>query len=432
VNGVYTGDAGGHAGLIKDINDKSIWDDKLSFILGNEVGVFDGTKAWQGIFRMVAVHNRVLSDEQIIQNFKAGVGEKFFLLFSISHIPGVPADSYIKVQAEQFDTYSYLFSNPVYVNLGDPVPALNIPIAGMRIGINGKEAIVGQSFTHIKAEDGSALNITANYQELSRLGTMVEVQQGTQVDDFFLSFEELGTAQNTFVVAAPNAPAVPDELEPRSEIGVRTFSEVNATMSELTGIPTSNVTVFSTYKNLIQQLPSTENMTAFVPANIIAISQLSFEYCNQLVEDTEGNRDAYFNDATLGNFNFATDVDTAFNVIADTSSEPSDEKKQIVNALYDRMVGIPSVAKGTGLATAPSREEIMTELVDPDNAVIGNPFATTAVLGNAGNLFDRLSRSCGVDDPVNNQVDCSTAKGTKEFVKAMCTSVLGSAAMLIQ
>ena len=444
VNGVYTDDidpnSGGTPGFIKDPNnnDQSVWNDRLSFILGNEVGVFDGSKAWQGIFRMVAVHNRVLSDEQITKNFKAGVGEKFILLFSISDVPGVPDDSYIKVEGEQFDTYGYLFSNPVYVNLGNPVPAINIPIAGMRVGINGQEAIVGQSFVNL-----SVNTITANYQEISRLGTMVEVQQGTQVDDFFLTFETLGSENNPFVAATPAAPAVPAPLEAHSEIGVRTFSEVNATMSELTGIPTSNSTVFATYTNLKQQLPSTENINAFVPANIIGISQLAFEYCNQLVEDTEGNRTTYFHDQNfanpaLGNFDFASNVSTAFNVAGDTATEPSDEKKQIVNALYDRMIGIPAVALGAGISNAPTRTEVTMELIDPDNAVVGNPFNEDGggnpapIPGNEGNLFDRLSRSCGLDDPANNQVDCSTTKGTKEFVKAMCTTVLGSAAMLIQ
>lgn len=437
VNGVFTDDIATHEGAIKFNDDTSVWNDRLSFILGNEVGSFDGSSAWQGIFRMVAIHNRALSPEQIDKNFQAGVGEKFFLLFNIEDVDGVPADSYIKMQAEQFDTYSYLFSNPIYVNLGNPVPAtINIPIAGMRIGINGKEATVAQSFTNI----GDPLVITTNFQEISKLGTMVEVQQGTQVDDFFLTFETLGTENNPFALATPANPAVPADLDPHSEIGVRTFSEINATMSDLTGVPTSNTTVANTYNNLIQQLPPSEDINAFVPAHIIGISQLAYEYCDQLVENTEGNRAAYF-----GSFNFSLNVDGAFNAAGDTTTTdtndpdyptiPSDEKKLIVNSLYDRMIGIPAVALGSGISNAPTRAEIMTELVDPDNNVVGDPFADPVVLGNAGNLFDRLYRSCGSDDPDNNQVLCSdntNGKGTKVFVKAMCSSVLGSAAMLIQ
>ncbi len=398
INGVESNyDPANNMGAIKDVNNQSIWNDRLSFILGNEVGSFDGSNAWQGIFRMVAVHNRVLSDEQITQNFQAGVGQKFFLLFSISHVPGVPADSYIKLQAEQFDTYSYLFSNPVYVNLGNPVPAINIPIAGMRIGINGKEATIAQSFTNIKATDGSPLVINQNFQEISTLGTMVEVQQGTQIDDFFLTFETLGTENNPFAVATPAAPAVPADLDPQSDIGVKTFSEVNGMMSELTGVPTSNTAVLTAYQNVIQQLPAAEDINAFVPANIIGISQLAFEYCDQLVQDTtlRGN---FFNVAPY-NFNgFGQAVGTAFSTYA--------VKEDVVNALYDRMVGIPVVAEGAELINAPTRAQVTDELI---NTAQGGTYP--------GNLFTRLDNA---------------GSSTNDIIKAMCTSVLGSAAMSIQ
>ena len=398
VNGVYTGDAdpsGNNStdGLLDN------WNGNFSFMLANEIGVFDTTHAWQGTLRMVAIHNRALSDEQIQQNFKAGVGEKFFLLFSISHVPGVPPDSYIKVQAQQFDTYSYLFTNPTYVNLGNPVPAINIPIKGVRVGINGKEAIIGQSFINL-----SINTITSNNQEISRLGTLVELQQGIQADDFFLSFEALGTASNPFVVPAPATPAAPADLPAQSDIGVRTFSEINATMSELTGVPTSNTTVFATYTKLKQQLPPTEDINALVPANMIGITQLAFEYCDQLVENTpnipttcEKNPAATSaRECMFGTFDFSLAAATAFN---------SSGRTAVADALYDRMVGIPS-ALNASLANAPTRAQITDELI--------NAPAT----GNyPGNLVDRL---------------LTAGSSTKEITKAMCTSALSSAAMLVQ
>lgn len=406
VNGVPTGDADANdvGGLLTN------WNNTHAFILANELGQSNG---WQGTFRMVAIHNRILTDDQIQQNFKAGVGEKFFLLFSISHIPGVPADSYIKMQVEQFDTYSYLFNNPVYVNLGNPVPAIDFPIAGMRVGINGKEAIVGQSFINL-----SINRVTGNNQEISRLGSVIQLQQGTQVDDFFLSFETLGTESNPFVVAAPSAPPAPADLPAQSDIGVRTFSEINGTMSDLTGVPTSNSNVLGKYTLLKQQLPSSEGLDAFGPANIIAISQLAFEYCDQLVEDAT-LRNNFFGVAPY-NFNgFGQNVATAF------GTGLSAEKQAVVNALYDRMIGIPSTALGAELINAPSRADVMTELVDPANS----PGATqTTPYPSPENLFDRLVlRSCPAAE-----LDCSVPQGTREIVKAMCTSVLGSAAMLVQ
>ena len=411
VNGEYTEDDDADKGTDGNFD---IWDKNLNFTLANEAGVFDNSRAWNGIFRMVAIHNRVLSEEQITQNYSAGVGEKFFLLFSISHIDGVPDDSFIKVQAEQMDSYGYVFSNPIYVNLRSTVPAINIPIAGMRIGINGKEALVGQSFINLSID-----TITVNNQEISRLGTVIEVEEGTDIDDFFLSFEKLGTEENKFVVVTPDLPTIFDDLDPVSDIGVRTFSEVNATMSELTGVPTSRV--YDTYNLLIQQLPSTENLDAFVPANIIGISQLAFEYCGHLVEEidldpimTSCERDNGNNlrvrACMFDTFDFDAATATAFTPTGRTA---------IVDALYDRMIGIPSTATGDILENAPTKAQVSGELIN--NAANGGT-------GYPGNLVDRLLVECGA-----GKYNCGiNDNGTKEIIKAMCTTVLGSAAMLVQ
>ncbi|MEL7449369.1 MAG: LamG domain-containing protein, partial [Pseudomonadota bacterium] len=79
VNGVFTDDGDLDAGTLDD------WDDTFAFVLGNEAS---SDRPWQGALRLVAVHNRVLTEEQILQNFEAGVGEKFFLLFSVAEHTG--------------------------------------------------------------------------------------------------------------------------------------------------------------------------------------------------------------------------------------------------------------------------------------------------------------------------------------------------------
>lgn len=406
VNGVDTGDSDANdvGGLLTD------WNNTHALILANELGQ---SNPWQGTFRMVAIHNRALTNEQIQQNFKAGVGEKFFLLFSISHIPGVPADSYIKMQVEQFDSYSYLFNNPVYVNLGNPAPSIDFAIGGMRVGINGKEAIVGQAFINLDIN-----RVTANNQEISRLGSVIQLQQGSQVDDFFLSFETLGTQNNPFVVAAPATPPAPADLPAQSDIGVRTFSEVNATMSELTGVPTSNSAVLNKYQLLKQQLPASEDLNAFGPANIIGIAQLAFEYCDRMIEDTgitgmceRTSTTISARECMFGSFNFNQEA-------SDIAAFTPTNRTALANALYDRMIGIPSTALGAGLVDAPTRVEINGELID-----------STASGNYPGNLVSRLiTESCPTAE-----LDCSASgSGTKEIVKAMCTSVLGSAAMLVQ
>ena len=66
--------------------------------------------------RLVAIHNRALTLPQIQQNFEAGVGEKFFLLFGVEHITNVP-QLYVMFEAAQYDSSGYLFTNPKFISL---------------------------------------------------------------------------------------------------------------------------------------------------------------------------------------------------------------------------------------------------------------------------------------------------------------------------
>ena len=81
VNGIDTRDADPAAG--GTLGD---WDDTFALVLGNEPS---GDRQWQGVLRMAAIHNRALTPTQVQQNFDAGVGEKFYLLFNVS-APAVP------------------------------------------------------------------------------------------------------------------------------------------------------------------------------------------------------------------------------------------------------------------------------------------------------------------------------------------------------
>ena len=78
VNGVYTGDTDAQGG-----GSLADWDDTFALVLGNETST---NRQWEGVLRMVAIHNRALTPTQIQQNFDAGVGEKYFMLFNVSHL----------------------------------------------------------------------------------------------------------------------------------------------------------------------------------------------------------------------------------------------------------------------------------------------------------------------------------------------------------
>ena len=415
VNGVETGDLDTTTpGNFTD------WKDNYAFVLGNEAGaaLTDLTRQWSGKFRLVAIHNRALTQEQITQNFEAGVGEKFFLLFSVSHLTNVP-ESYILLEVAQFDSYSYLFNKPTFVSLSANPGVIDIDVKGMRIGINGQEALVGQTF--IKLDTNKIIN---SGQVISSMGTVIAQDLGVANDDFFLSFEQFGSNSKVYLPAVTPVPAAPVDLAPVSAVGLRTFEKLNASMSELTGVPTTMGTIPATFEKLKQQLPSEETIDTFVSAHVVGIAQLAFEYCDQLVEDTT-LRNNFFGVAPYNFTGFGDDVDTAF------GTGLSIQKQSVVNALYDRMIGIPATTldNATTLSNAPTRSEIMYELVEPTytpGAVQTNPPTPE-------NLFARLKRSCGPGGPLANEVDCDdiNGEGTQEFVKAMCASVLGSATLLM-
>ncbi|MCI2284471.1 LamG domain-containing protein [Colwellia sp. MSW7] len=112
------------------------WDDSFALILGKEAS---NNHVWQGNIRLLAIYNRALTESQITQNYDVGVGEKFFLLFSISELVNL-SNTYILFEVSQYDNYSYLFSNANIVNLDNKTFDQKLILKKMRIGINGKES----------------------------------------------------------------------------------------------------------------------------------------------------------------------------------------------------------------------------------------------------------------------------------------------------
>ena len=385
------------------------WDDTFAFVLGNEVS---GGRLWQGKLRLVAIHNRALTQEQITRNFEAGVGQKFYMLFGIGDLIGVP-QSYILFEVSQFDNYSYLFNRPTFIDLDPNAQPAAIALKGMRLGINGRETHVGQAYQNLDTSIGGA-GYGSGGQVLSQLGTVIASEKGADADEFFLTFERLGDNTHVVTESSPLTPLPPATATPSArlvgrvmrnrdrkrspratpvaDIGLRIFDEVNASMAEVTGVSPANANIKSTYDTIKQQLPTVENIAGFLSAHQVAVAQLAIDYCNELVENSS-LRGAFFGSG----FDFGADVATAF------GSGDSAQKNQIVDALYNNMVG-------TGLSSQPSTSEIKGELIGP---------AAT----NPNNLYDRLTASC----PTN----CDATR-TRTVVKAMCTAVLGSSAMLLQ
>ena len=285
VNGIFTGDADPSKG-----GSFANWDSSFALVLGNETS---GQRQWQGVIKMVTIYNTALTQAQITQNFNAGVGQKYYLLFGVSSLTGVN-QSYIMFTASQYDNYSYLFYQPTFISL-DPnatIPA-NLTVAGLRIGVNGLLAPAGQSFAKLQTTIGGASYNPSTGQQLSPLGTVIPVSLGPANDLFFLSFDQLGSSTHAFVdPPGIPTPPVPDNT-PVPDYGIATYERINNTLSRLTGVATTDQVVQTLYLSSQQAMPATPLISAFVSSEQTAISGLANAYCGELMASAS-LRDAFF------------------------------------------------------------------------------------------------------------------------------------------
>lgn len=366
------------------------WQDTFALVLGNEAS---GDGVWEGTFRLAAIHRRALSQEQIVQNFDAGVGEKFYMLFDISARIGAPEDSsFILFEAQQFDTFAYLFDKPSFITLDGSTPE-GIPIKGLHLAMNGQEAAVGQSYANmdetLRADPLSELG-----QPLSELGAVIPLEKGPQNDQFFLTFDEIAS----FIYARPEAPMLvitPTDLDPASHVGVRTFDEINATYAAITGVDPTTPAVDMTFQELRQSLPAVEDVNTLLSSHQIAIAQLAIQYCDAAIgTNASPNPDA---GTYWPAFDFNLAAATAFSVA---------NRSNFVDPLIARAIG--QTPGGPQLLTQPSYALVYDELAQ---------FQTGPGIDRPDNLIDRLL--AGPSD-------------TRAIAKGVCAAVLGSAATLIQ
>jgi Concanavalin A-like lectin/glucanases superfamily len=351
----------------------SNWDSTFALVLGNEVS---GDRSWQGLIKFVAVHSRAMTPAQVMQNYNAGVGERYYVLFNVSDVTAV-SQGYVMFTVSQYDSYSYLFYQPTFVSLDPAVSSstlpTGIPVQGIRIGINGTIPQVGQAYIPLNTTI-TAANYAPAGEVLSNIGTVIALQSGPAIDQFFLTFDKLGSHSNVVVEATPSMPAAaPGPVV--ADIGVKTFAQVNSTLSALTGVPTSNSAVNTTYLAVQQQLPAIPTLEAFSSANQVGVAQLAIQYCNTAV-NTPALQVQMFG-APLSATQFTT---------------PSGVSS-VTTAIANKVLG-------TGLHSQPTASTITSEL---------------------GTLIGML---CTTNS-------CTTMQGTNAVAAAACATALGSADMLI-
>jgi mono/diheme cytochrome c family protein len=378
VNGVWTGDVDAQGG-----GSLADWDDPFALVLGNETST---NRQWEGVLRMVAIHNRVLTPTQIQQNFDAGVGEKYFMLFSVAHLlPDIP-QPYVMLEAAQLDTYGLVFSKPTFISLDPNATVNNVPLAGIRIGLNGGDDHNGQTFYPMSATIGGTNYVAGTGQKITDQGALIALEKGPTDDLFFLSFEHIGALSHVRPDPVVPPPAAPIDSAPESDVGLRTFDELNASLSNITGVPQTESRVRGTYDLVKQALPAIEKLGTFGPAQQTGLAQLAIQYCNVMV-DTPALRNAFFGSSLNPN-------SSATSTFGSAGSPNAANRDLVIGALLTKGIN-------TGLEWNPDDTVISAELDD---------------------LIDKL-----VSGPTGG-----ASNGTGTVMKATCGAVLGSGTTLIQ
>ncbi len=290
------------------------WAQGQSLVLGNEV---TNNRLWQGVIQMAAVHDKALDGAEVLQNFDAGAGSLLTLRFDVSSVVG--GASFIEMQASQLDPTSYLLAKPTLVSDQTGVAVKNI-----RIGVNGFKAVAAQPFRRIDTM------VVQPPMELSAQGAVIPIGMGPEQDQFQLEFEVLGAQTGFAETIPPAAPPVPPEDVEEPVYGVRSFTQINDTLSNLTGI--SQNAVSNTYEDVKGSLPPSANLLAFGSPQQTAIQRLSRAYCGEIVN----------NDGRCSDFFGACSID-------------GNAKDQVANTLFDRFIG--------ELDNQPARVDVTTEIV---------------------------------------------------------------------
>ncbi len=228
--------------------------------------------------------------------------------------------------ARAVDEKSYLFAEPTFV--GD---AADVKVKNIRVAVNDIVPVAAQSFRRVDGEAAQTNTL------LSPLAAVIPVSEGIETDQLHLEFEVIGALVGSTEPIAPPAPPAPAPDVDEPDFGVRSFSQVNDTMSELTGVSANQNAIRNLFQELQGQLPASNDLLSFSASAQIAIQRLAVGYCDVVVND--GNRC----DQLFGN-----------------CSIDGNAKDQVGDALVDAFVGVD-------LATQPTKAAVTAEVVSMIN-----------------------------------------------------------------
>jgi hypothetical protein len=196
-------------------------------------------------------------------------------------------------------------------------------------------------------------------------------------------------------------------------MGVRVFSEINAALSEMTGVPLTNSEVASVYQTYEQQLPTVENIDGFLGSHQMAIAQLALTYCNELVDGTTGNKE------TPAEFFPGFDFNQVESVAFDTQTK----RNQVIDPLLSAALNWDQSAGD--LTSQPDNTDVRNALSATGTDTQTLTFGTQTE--NYTSLIEQMVNNC---NPA--LTSCNSTARTTAIVKGTCAAAMGAAVMLIQ
>jgi hypothetical protein len=150
-----------------------------------------------------------------------------------------------------------------------------------------------------------------------------------------------------------------------------------------------NTAVANTFDTIRQSLPATENIESVLGSHQVAIAQLAIEYCNALIENQGGTT----REAMFPGFQFTQPPAVAYA-----------NENLLIDPLLNRALGTIQ------LGHQPDKNAVRTELSRMINGIPGDPSRPGLLATGTTNDATR----------------------TRNIAKAVCSAVVGSAAMLVQ
>ncbi len=274
------------------------------------------------------------------------------------------------LEAAQLDTYGLQFSKPTFISLDKTATVSNLEIDGVHIGVNGAIKRNGQAYQPLMANVGAKYKAETG-EEMTSIGTVIGLEKGPLDDLFFLQFDRIGNKSSLLADAPPPAPLPPVDSPAVSDVGLRTFDGINASLSKITGVSITDAAVVNTYGLVQQALPAVDQLDTFGPAQQTGMAQLAIVYCNELV-NTPALRTAFFS----GGIN-PTSPGSVF------GSSGSAARQSLIADLLTK-------GKNTGLEFDPDDSDINSELDALITKLLAGP--TGSASGGAGTV---MKATCG-------------------------------------